>query len=210
VLWVPSGYGQQQEPSLLSSFHSAGHQLVLDGEDDVPGGQRDSKQLSFRQRYEKELKEVDEKYRHLEPEFSDDDMNETLPEEDRKRGWQYPLTKTQQKKEYGCVLAEQQRFLWRLQDGHLDIVEDYLGNPKKSKAVDINRYDEQGWTPLHHAARLDHSEIVRVLLDAHADPTLRHKASGQTALDFAKGGKNTESGPNEDTIDVLTEFGVLK
>ena len=102
------------------------------------------KKETFRQRYEREVSQAQQKYKDLEPEFSDDDMNGTLEEADRKRGWQYPLTKTQQKKEFACVPADQQRFLWRLQDGHLDIVEDYLGNPKMAKAIDLNRYDDEG------------------------------------------------------------------
>merc|ERR1711972_816477 len=92
--------------------------------------------LGFRERYEKETKDAKAKYRDADPEFPDDDMNDAIPEADRKRGWHYPLTKSMQKKEYGCVVAEQQRFLWRLRDGHLDIVEDYLGDPKKKMAID--------------------------------------------------------------------------
>merc|ERR1712087_60294 len=131
-----------------------------------------------------ELKALRDKYAGLEPEFDDDDMNESLPEEDRKRGWHYPLTKTQQKKEYGCVIAEQQRFLWRLQDGHLDIVEDYLTDPKRKMAIDVNMYDELGWTPLHYAAHRGYSDIVKVLLDGGADPSLRDKVCGMTAMDM--------------------------
>lgn len=138
--------------------------------------------------------------------FSLGDMNETLSAAEKQQGWHFPLTKTQQKREFGCVPAEQQRLLWRLQDGHLDIVEDYLGNPKLMKAIDLNRYDENGWTPLHHAARLGHTEIVKALVEGGADPALRDKVNGATPLDFAKGGKSWDSGPNEETVGFLMGY----
>ena len=149
----------EEDPILTFSFHTSTHQLLLDTSE-VPG-----KKEGFLKRYERELSQAQSKYKDLEPEFSDDDMNASLQEADRKRGWQYPLTKTQQKKEFGCIPAEQQRFLWRLQDGHLDIVEDYLDNPKMKKSIDLNRYDEEGLTPVHHAAKLGHAEIVKVLIE---------------------------------------------
>mmetsp|Transcript_43814 Transcript_43814/g.132624 ORF Transcript_43814/g.132624 Transcript_43814/m.132624 type:complete len:157 (-) Transcript_43814:108-578(-) len=154
------------------------------------------------------MNELKERYRGIENEFSDDDMNDTLTEEERKRGWHYPLTKTQQKKEYGCVIAEQQRFLWRLQDGHLDIVEDYMADPKKKKAIDVNLYDEQGWTPLHYAAQLNHSEIVKVLLDGNANPILKDKVCGMTAFDMAQMGVDDYSGPNDEVLEVLKNYGI--
>jgi hypothetical protein len=39
--------------------------------------------------------------------------------------------------------------------------------------LDVNATDERGWTPLMWAARAGASEIVRLLLDAGADPTPR-------------------------------------
>ncbi|CAJ1372873.1 unnamed protein product [Effrenium voratum] len=167
-----------EDPLLSFGLHTSVNQLIVD----VTEKQKES----FRQRYEREAAQLRSKYQGLEPEFSDDDMNASLPEQDRKRGWQYPLTKTQQKKEFGCIPAEQQRFLWRLQDGHLDIVEDYLGNPKMRKSVDLNRYDAEGLTPLHHAAKLGRGDIVKALIAGNADPLLRDKVHGCTALDYAK------------------------
>eukprot|EP00406_Dinophysis_acuminata_P004142 CAMPEP_0179232240 /NCGR_PEP_ID=MMETSP0797-20121207/11758_1 /TAXON_ID=47934 /ORGANISM="Dinophysis acuminata, Strain DAEP01" /LENGTH=195 /DNA_ID=CAMNT_0020939355 /DNA_START=77 /DNA_END=664 /DNA_ORIENTATION=- len=164
--------------------------------------------LTFRQRYEKELLAFKQKYVTLEPEFEGDDMNETLTEEDKKRGWKYPLTKTQQKKEFGCVVADQQRFLWRLQDGHLDVVEDYLLDPAKKRAIDVNLYDDYGWTPLHYAAQLNLSDIVKALMDGDADPNLRDKVCGMTALEMAQAGAGDDSGPSDDVIEVLKDFGV--
>merc|ERR1712187_8657 len=163
--------------------------------------------LTFREKYEKELKALKDKYAGLAPEFDDDDMNKTWAEEDRKRGWHYPLTKTQQKKEYGCVVQEQQRFLWRLMDGHLDIVEDYLLDPKKRALIDVNLYDDYGWTPVHYASSLNHVDIVKALLDGNADPTLRDKVCSMTAMDMANMGDG-ESGPNDEVIDVLKDYGI--
>jgi len=163
---------------------------------------------SFRERYADHLADLRRRRGSLEAEFSDDDLNEQLPEIDRKRGWHYPMTKTQQKHEYGCVVAEQQRFLWRLQDGHLDIVEDYLLTPKLRKAIDVNMYDEQGWTPLHHACQRNYVDIVRALLEGGADPNLRDRVCGMTCLDMAKLGAADGAGPNEEVIEVLTEFGI--
>ncbi|CAE7443725.1 NIFU4 [Symbiodinium natans] len=197
----------EEDPVLTFAFHGSSHKLVLDvaeernrtraGADKVAG---------FRQRYEKEVAAAKSKYSGIEPEFSDDDMNATIAEEDRKRGWEYPLTKTQQKREFGCVPADQQRFLWRLQDGHLDVVEDYLHNPKMRKAIDINRYDDMGLTPLHHAARLGHGDIVRALIEAKADPLLRDRGQGLTALDFAQRGRDWDAGPNEEAIKAPERF----
>mmetsp|Transcript_43960 Transcript_43960/g.136826 ORF Transcript_43960/g.136826 Transcript_43960/m.136826 type:complete len:208 (-) Transcript_43960:315-938(-) len=162
------------------------------------------------QRYERDMKDAKDRHLGVTAEFDVDDMNTTLTEEERKRGWHYPLTKTQQKKEYGCVVAEQQRFLWRLQDGHLDIVEDYLGDPKKKKTIDVNLYDEQGWTPLHYASQLNHSDIVKALLDGDANPTLRDKVCGLTAYEMATMGVNEDYGPNDEVLDVLKSYGIKR
>lgn len=190
---------REEDPILTFAFHTPSHQLLLDVSEEK------GKKETFRQRYEREVSQAQQKYKDLEPEFSDDDMNGTLEEADRKRGWQYPLTKTQQKKEFGCVPADQQRFLWRLQDGHLDIVEDYLGNPKMAKAIDLNRYDDEGLTPLHHAAKLGHAEIVKVLIEGKADPLLRDKVSGLNALEFAQAG-HWDSGPHMEAVKAIQNF----
>jgi len=158
---------------------------------------------ALRSKFVKERQNIQKKYANLPSEFDDDDMNETLDAQDKKRGWYYPLTKTEQKKEFGYVVAEQQRFLWHLQDGHLDIVEDYLLHAAKRKAIEVNAYDELGWTPLHYAARLNFPEIVRVLLDANADPDLKDKVNGMTASDLATMGFGEEAGSNEEVLEVL-------
>eukprot|EP00439_Symbiodinium_sp_Y106_P078884 s1762_g17.t1 len=197
----------EEDPVLTFAFHTPSHKLVLDVAEERNRTRAGSDKVAgFRQRYEKEVAAAKSKYAGIEPEFSDDDMNATITEEDRKRGWEYPLTKTQQKREFGCVPADQQRFLWRLQDGHLDVVEDYLHNPKMRKAVDINRYDEMGLTPLHHAARLGHANIVRALIEGKADPLLRDRSQGLTALDFAQRGRDWDAGPNEEAIKAIQLF----
>mmetsp|Transcript_53648 Transcript_53648/g.141410 ORF Transcript_53648/g.141410 Transcript_53648/m.141410 type:complete len:207 (+) Transcript_53648:3-623(+) len=200
------GEGKTFDPSAMDPYEekevlrqnglTAGYTLYLDDG------------TTFRTRYDKKVKELKERYGDLEPEFDDDNMNDKLPEADRKRGWHYPLTKTQQKHEYGCVVQEQQRFLWRLQDGHLDIVEDYVLNDKKLKAIDLNLYDDNGWTPLHHASARNYGEITKVLLEGKADPSLKDKVGGLTALDLAKMGTGDDSGPSDDVLEVLAAFGV--
>jgi ubiquinone/menaquinone biosynthesis C-methylase UbiE len=56
-------------------------------------------------------------------------------------------------------------------------------------ALDLLSAD--GWTALHLAAHLGHSEIVALLLEARADPTLRNEA-GKTPLDLAREGNHRE------------------
>eukprot|EP00408_Alexandrium_pacificum_P026010 CAMPEP_0171204434 /NCGR_PEP_ID=MMETSP0790-20130122/26040_1 /TAXON_ID=2925 /ORGANISM="Alexandrium catenella, Strain OF101" /LENGTH=179 /DNA_ID=CAMNT_0011669937 /DNA_START=44 /DNA_END=579 /DNA_ORIENTATION=- len=126
----------------------------------------------FRAAFAKALAAVKEKYEYLEPEFDDDDMAGLLSPEERKRGWTFPLTRTQQKKEFGCVVVEQERFLAHLQDGDLDYLSACLADPKRSRALDVNRLDRGGLAPLHRAALLDHAGITKALLDADADPAL--------------------------------------
>merc|ERR1712139_665629 len=120
-------------------------------------------------------------YSNVAPEFDDDDMNATLSSDEKAKGWHYPLTKTEQLKEFGCVVAEQERFLMRLQDGHADVVKDYLENPKKKAALDLDRLDEWGWAPLHYATTKNHPEIVQALLEAEANPNMRDGATEKTA-----------------------------
>lgn len=196
MMAVASGGARVEDRVLRNAGLAAGHTVHVE---EVAG---------FRERYERRVRELRGRHCALPPEFSDDDLNETLPEEDRRRGWHYPMTKTQQKHEFGCVVAEQQRFLWRLQDGHLDVVEDYLFNEKKRKAIDVNMYDEQGWTPLHYACQRNYSEIVRVLLEGGADPLLRDRVRGLNALEIARLGVREGAGANEEVIEVLAEFGV--
>merc|ERR1711971_1059076 len=94
----------------------------------------------------------------------------------------------------------------RLQDGHLDVVEDYLLDAKKKKLIDVNGYDSMGWTPLHYAAQMNYGDIIQVLLKAGADPSLRDKATGLTPLEVAKNGIYDFSGPSEDAVEILSSY----
>lgn len=49
----------------------------------------------------------------------------------------------------------------------------------------VDGYESGRISPLRSAAWCGHADVVRVLLDYGADPSLRHPKSGQTALDFA-------------------------
>lgn len=58
---------------------------------------------------------------------------------------------------------------------------------KYQKGVDVNIINNNGNTPLHEAADHLQTGIIRVLLEAGADPTIRNKLT-QTALNLAKVG----------------------
>ena len=69
-------------------------------------------------------------------------------------------------------------------------MQDYLQNPKMRKAIDVNRYDDMGLTPLHHAARLGHADIVRATISAKscrtvssAKPLIASAASSLRVID---------------------------
>ncbi|CAK4639918.1 hypothetical protein LEN26_014355 [Aphanomyces euteiches] len=52
------------------------------------------------------------------------------------------------------------------------------------KSINVNRPNKDGSTPLHEAARLDNLEILKLLLTAGADKTIRNEA-GQLPFDLA-------------------------
>uniref|UniRef100_A0A7S0ADH0 Uncharacterized protein n=1 Tax=Pyrodinium bahamense TaxID=73915 RepID=A0A7S0ADH0_9DINO len=162
----------------------------------------------FRAAYENALAKIKEKYEFLKPEFSDDDMTELLTPEERKRGWSYPLTRTQQKREFGVVVYEQERFLARLRDGDLRAVRECLADPERRRAIDVNHRDRGGLAPLHYAALLDLGEVARTLLDAGADPHLRDEVHGLTPLALAERGAGRGAGPGKEVAAALRTFGV--
>nr|XP_053654675.1 ankycorbin-like [Cherax quadricarinatus] len=64
--------------------------------------------------------------------------------------------------------------------GHVDCVKILLA------ATDPNCQDDDGWTPLHCAARGNHSGVLQVLLnDSRCDPSLPSKVKGKSALHIA-------------------------
>mmetsp|Transcript_128487 Transcript_128487/g.274023 ORF Transcript_128487/g.274023 Transcript_128487/m.274023 type:complete len:160 (-) Transcript_128487:43-522(-) len=117
------------------------------------------------------------------------DMNSTLTPEQKADGWKYSMTKEQEWDKLGFVMQDQIRFRLHVQDGLLDVVEDYLLTDKID-LIDINFPDAAGMTPLMIAASKGHKEIVAALLQAKADPNLADKSVESekiTALDYANG-----------------------
>merc|ERR1711879_467425 len=100
------------------------------------------------------------------------------------------MTKEEEWDKLGFVMQDQIRFRLHVQDGNLDVVEDYLLNMDKVDLVDINFPDAAGMTPLMIAASKGHTQIVAALLRANADPNLADKSVESekvTALDYANG-----------------------
>jgi len=177
----------------FSGLCGASYALILDGG------------AAYRSKYEAALAKIRTKYANVKPEFEDDDMNDNLDADDAKHGWMYPLTKTQQLNEFGCVIAEQERFLRHLHDGNISVLEEYLMDPQKSKAVNLNLFDSNGWTSLHYAAYKNDPEMATLLLEFGADSTIRDPVYGRTALDVAKAGGGDFCGPNDEVLEVLQE-----
>ncbi len=57
--------------------------------------------------------------------------------------------------------------------------------------INLDLFDENGETALMHAVRQNNLEVVRLLLEGHADPTFENK-EGKTALDLAKENEGAE------------------
>lgn len=71
-----------------------------------------------------------------------------------------------------------------------------VGNPKLVKLLlkhggKVNAPGKQGMTPLHLAARRNHVEVVKLLLESGADPSLLD-ASGRSACQYAISNKHSE------------------
>mmetsp|Transcript_50547 Transcript_50547/g.113789 ORF Transcript_50547/g.113789 Transcript_50547/m.113789 type:complete len:188 (+) Transcript_50547:41-604(+) len=157
----------------------------------------------FRKKYDEALAAIKSKHAGASPEFADDDMNASLTADERSKGWIYPLTKTEQLKEFGCVFMEQQRFMQLVQEGDLETLQALFEDDKRAKAIDVNRYDNEGYTALHYAAWNDLPEVVELLLDNGAEPFQRDLRTGLVPLELAEVGIDRQSGPNWNCIDVL-------
>ncbi|CAE7939009.1 unnamed protein product, partial [Symbiodinium necroappetens] len=98
------------------------------------------------------------------------DLNLTLTDVQKADGWHYPLTKEQEWDKYGYVVRDQIRFSLHVQDGLVDVVEDYLETTKK----ELNLF---AWQTLATPAFLDWRARLRKLYEAgdrvgHTHPKL--------------------------------------
>ena len=74
--------------------------------------------------------------------------------------------------------------------GNIEVVKQHLAD-----GADVNAENEDGWTPLLHAAGYGHKEIAELLIDKGADVNaiiVSGHLKGQTSLDFASVLKSTE------------------
>ncbi|HEV2547810.1 MAG TPA: ankyrin repeat domain-containing protein [Stellaceae bacterium] len=73
---------------------------------------------------------------------------------------------------------EQEQLHFAAGDGDLETVKRLL-----QQGADLNAFDDLGWTPLIHAAKRGHVDVVRCLLAAGAQVDARDEArAGNTAL----------------------------
>jgi len=137
------------------------------------------------------------------------DLNLTLTDLQKADGWHYPLTKEQEWDKYGYVVRDQIRFSLHVQDGLVDVVEDYLETNKKD-FIDINLPDKEGKTPLMVAAMNGHAKVLSALLRASADIGLVDKTVKDkriTAVDYARGWPHQLGNERrDDCVEILTEF----
>ncbi|CAE7218087.1 unnamed protein product [Symbiodinium pilosum] len=137
------------------------------------------------------------------------DLNLTLTDAQKADGWHYPMTKEQEWDAYGYVVRDQIRFSLHVQDGLVDVVEDYLETDKKD-LIDINLPDKEGKTPLMVAAKNGHVKVLAALLRAGADLGLVDKTVKEkriTAVDYALGWPHQIGNERrDDCLEILTEF----
>jgi ankyrin repeat protein len=70
----------------------------------------------------------------------------------------------------------------------------------------INMSGAHGWTPLHYAALAGQSEMARYLLENAADPTIRSKPGGHTALHYAARSERNETGEWRDDATLVRDL----
>eukprot|EP01039_Chlorochromonas_danica_P001790 gene1791-1956_t len=63
-------------------------------------------------------------------------------------------------------------------------IQKYVLGPEGNPNL-INQYNENGYTPLSLAVKIDNEEIVECLLDHHAEPDIIDESSGRTPLFFS-------------------------
>ena len=80
-------------------------------------------------------------------------------------------------------------------DGNIKAVKQHL-----AAGVDVNAWDDSGWTPLHYVAHTGHKEVAELPIANGADVNVKSKF-GETPLDLAIGHKHPE------TADLLRKHG---
>mmetsp|Transcript_45182 Transcript_45182/g.55335 ORF Transcript_45182/g.55335 Transcript_45182/m.55335 type:complete len:165 (+) Transcript_45182:83-577(+) len=137
------------------------------------------------------------------------DLNLTLTDTQKADGWHFPMSKEQEWDKFGYVVRDQIRFRLHVQDGLVDVVEDYLETGKKD-LIDINLPDKDGKTPLMVAAQNGHAKVVAALLKAGADIGLVDKsvqAQKVTAVEYAKGWPHQVGNERrDDCLEIISEF----
>ncbi|CAJ1349723.1 unnamed protein product [Effrenium voratum] len=136
-------------------------------------------------------------------------LNQTLTEAQKADGWHFPMTKDQEWDKYGYVVRDQIRFSLHVQDGLLDVVEDYLETEKKD-LIDINLPGNDGKTPLMVAAKNGHAKVLAALLKAGADIGLVDQSIKDkkiTAVEYAKGWPHQIGNERrDDCVEIIEEF----
>jgi ankyrin repeat protein len=69
--------------------------------------------------------------------------------------------------------------------GNVELVRLLLEREKDDKKRDLDREDEDGWTPLHHAEDNGHHAVTALLVGAGASIDLWRESDGKTVLDLA-------------------------
>ncbi|MDB4681087.1 ankyrin repeat domain-containing protein [bacterium] len=82
------------------------------------------------------------------------------------------------------------------QKGDIEAVKQHL-----AAGVDVNAWDDSGWTPLHYVAHTGHKEVAELLIAKGADVNAQGGPEDITPLDQAILDKQTE------TADLLRKHG---
>ena len=73
-----------------------------------------------------------------------------------------------------------EKFFKAIEDNNLNLVKELV-----AKGVEINKANNEGWTPLHAAAQNGHLDIVKYLINKGANLKEKNR-NGETALSLAK------------------------
>lgn len=89
----------------------------------------------------------------------------------------------------GSDVSIQDQFMLAFSSKNWQIIRSLL---TEDNALDLNCMDERGWTALHYATNYSEVESIWLLLECRADPNIRSRYSGRTALCIASESGNTE------------------